>query len=192
MNDTNKSNYEPTKETHIRAINDMLANMDAQSIKRVYDYVYRKSFRHAKGAQADGKKDTKKAFPSKLWRVKERRKLIHSCLCPHYEVFKQKNQEEWGIKMENYVNEYRLAIGFTYEELAEKAGCSKQTIKQIETEKYIPSLLLAVRIAAALYKPLDVVFSLELAQTDERLFESAICLPRRPKASSNRNQRTIV
>ncbi|MDA9472285.1 hypothetical protein [Enterococcus sp. 5H] len=39
----------PTKETHIKAINDMLANMDPKNAKRVYDYVYRKSFRQSKG-----------------------------------------------------------------------------------------------------------------------------------------------
>lgn len=41
---------EPTKETHIKAINDMLANMDPKSVQRVYDYVYRKSLRLTKGA----------------------------------------------------------------------------------------------------------------------------------------------
>lgn len=40
----------PSKENHIKAINDMLANMDPQSVKRVYDYVYRKSHRLLKGA----------------------------------------------------------------------------------------------------------------------------------------------
>ncbi|WP_375180565.1 hypothetical protein [Enterococcus rotai] len=40
----------PTKEEHVKAINEMLANMDPQSVKRVYDYVYRKSFRLVKGA----------------------------------------------------------------------------------------------------------------------------------------------
>lgn len=41
---------EPTKEAHAKAINDLLANMDSQSVKRVYDYVYRKSIRLTKGA----------------------------------------------------------------------------------------------------------------------------------------------
>ncbi|WP_348920148.1 hypothetical protein [Enterococcus rotai] len=40
----------PTKETHIKAMNNMLANMDPQSVKRVYDYVYRNSLRLTKGA----------------------------------------------------------------------------------------------------------------------------------------------
>lgn len=47
----------------------------------------------------------------------------------------------------------------TQEELAEKAGVTRQTIIAIEGGKYAPSLELAFRIALAFDVPLTEVFS---------------------------------
>lgn len=47
----------------------------------------------------------------------------------------------------------------TQEELAEKAGVTRQTIIAIESSKYSPSLELAFRIALAFGVPLEEVFS---------------------------------
>jgi putative transcriptional regulator len=47
----------------------------------------------------------------------------------------------------------------TQEELAEKAGVTRQTIIAIEKEKYSPSLELAFRIALVFDSPLEEVFS---------------------------------
>jgi len=47
----------------------------------------------------------------------------------------------------------------TQEELAEKAGVTRQTIIAIESSKYSPSLELAFRIALAFGVPLAEVFS---------------------------------
>jgi putative transcriptional regulator len=47
----------------------------------------------------------------------------------------------------------------TQEELAEKAGVTRQTIIAIEGGKYAPSLELAFRIALAFGVPLEDVFS---------------------------------
>ena len=46
----------------------------------------------------------------------------------------------------------------TQQELAEKAGCTRQTIIAVEQGKYVPSLELAFRIAEALGVPLEDVF----------------------------------
>jgi putative transcriptional regulator len=47
----------------------------------------------------------------------------------------------------------------TQEELAEKAGVTRQTIIALEGGKYTPSLELAFRIALAFGVPLEEVFS---------------------------------
>ncbi len=50
----------------------------------------------------------------------------------------------------------------TQEQLAEKAGVTRQTIIALEGGKYSPSLELAFRIALAFGVPLQEVFSYEL------------------------------
>jgi len=49
----------------------------------------------------------------------------------------------------------------TQEQLAEKAGVTRQTIIAIEAGKYAPSLELAFKIALAFQVPLSEVFSYE-------------------------------
>lgn len=49
----------------------------------------------------------------------------------------------------------------TQEQLAEKAGVTRQTIIAIESAKYSPSLELAFRIARVFGVPLEEVFSYE-------------------------------
>lgn len=49
----------------------------------------------------------------------------------------------------------------TQEELAKKAGVTRQTIIAIEKEKYSPSLELAFRIAFVFDAPLEEVFSFD-------------------------------
>ena len=46
----------------------------------------------------------------------------------------------------------------TQQELADRAGVSRQTIIAIEAAKYSPSLELAFKIAGAFKKPLEEVF----------------------------------
>ena len=54
----------------------------------------------------------------------------------------------------------RAERGMSRKELAELAGVHYQTIGYLERGEYSPSLVLALRIAAALGVPLDAVFSL--------------------------------
>lgn len=46
----------------------------------------------------------------------------------------------------------------TQEELANKAGCTRQTIIALEQNKYVPSIELAFRVAKAFGVPLEEVF----------------------------------
>ena len=49
----------------------------------------------------------------------------------------------------------------TQEELANKAGCTRQTIIALEQGKYVPSIWLAFRIARAFNVGLEDVFQYE-------------------------------
>lgn len=55
----------------------------------------------------------------------------------------------------------------TQEQLAEKAGVTRQTIIALEAGKYTPSLELAFRIALAFGVRLEEVFSYEIGETHE-------------------------
>jgi putative transcriptional regulator len=46
----------------------------------------------------------------------------------------------------------------TQEELANRAGCTRQTIIALEQNRYVPSIELAFRVAKALGVPLEEVF----------------------------------
>ena len=49
----------------------------------------------------------------------------------------------------------------TQEELANRAGCTRQTIIALEQGKYVPSIGLAFKIARAFGVPLEEVFQYE-------------------------------
>ena len=49
----------------------------------------------------------------------------------------------------------------TQEELANKVGCTRQTIIALEQNKYVPSIELAFRVARAFGVPLEEVFQFE-------------------------------
>ena len=48
----------------------------------------------------------------------------------------------------------------TQQDLADRAGCSRQTIVLLEQERYVPSLALAMRIAQVFGMAVDDVFTL--------------------------------
>ena len=63
----------------------------------------------------------------------------------------------------NNIRKLRFFAGeMTQQQLAEKAGASRQTIIAIEAGKYSPSLELAFRIADAFGVGINEVFSLEV------------------------------
>jgi len=66
----------------------------------------------------------------------------------------------------NQIKEHRLRLGLTQEELAEKAGVSRQSINSIERGRYTPSLPLALRFARVFNCPTDELFKLQEVEED--------------------------
>ncbi len=60
--------------------------------------------------------------------------------------------------MENRLKEFRLEHGWSQGELANLLGVSRQTINAVETDKYDPSLPLALRLAKLMNVPVEAIF----------------------------------
>lgn len=63
--------------------------------------------------------------------------------------------------MKNSVKVQRAISNITQGDLAEKIGVSRQTINAIETNKYVPSTVLALKIARLFEKPVEEIFQLD-------------------------------
>jgi putative transcriptional regulator len=63
--------------------------------------------------------------------------------------------------MKNTIRIERAIHNLTQAELAEKVNVSRQTINAIESNKYVPSTVLALKIAKVFAKPVEEVFTLE-------------------------------
>jgi putative transcriptional regulator len=63
--------------------------------------------------------------------------------------------------VQNRVRELRHARNWTQEDLAARAGVSRQSINSIERDRYIPSLPLALLLAHIFQVPTDLIFSLQ-------------------------------
>jgi putative transcriptional regulator len=66
-----------------------------------------------------------------------------------------------AISVSNRVKQLRQARGWTQEHLASVVGVSRQSIISIETERYIPSLPLALTFARVFGCSTDEIFTLE-------------------------------
>ena len=63
--------------------------------------------------------------------------------------------------MKNSLKVERAILNITQGELAEKIGVSRQTINAIEAGKYVPSTVLALKLARLFNKPVESFFTLE-------------------------------
>lgn len=83
------------------------------------------------------------------------------------------------ITLGKNIRKYRLILGFSQEELADKCGCSNSHIGQIENARGIPSLDMVVRIANSLsvtvdqllkesYSNPEIVYLREIAERIEK------------------------
>lgn len=62
----------------------------------------------------------------------------------------------------NEIRRLRFEYGeMTQQDLADRVACSRQTIIVLEQERYVPSLVLALRIARVFGKPVEKVFTVE-------------------------------
>ncbi|HTK21854.1 MAG TPA: helix-turn-helix transcriptional regulator [Mucilaginibacter sp.] len=63
--------------------------------------------------------------------------------------------------MKNNIRVERAIKDMTQADLAEAVSVSRQTINTIESNKYVPSTVLALKIAKVFNKPLEEIFMLE-------------------------------
>jgi len=63
--------------------------------------------------------------------------------------------------MKNRIKVERAIHDMTQADLAERIGVSRQSINAIEKSKYVPSTVLALKIARLFNKPVESVFFLE-------------------------------
>ena len=63
--------------------------------------------------------------------------------------------------MKNNIRVERAIKNITQEELANKVSVSRQTINAMEANKYVPSTVLALKIARVFEKPVEAIFLLE-------------------------------
>ena len=63
--------------------------------------------------------------------------------------------------MQNTIKIERAIKNLTQADLAEKIGVSRQTINAIETNRYVPSTILALKMAKLFGKSVEDIFILE-------------------------------
>ncbi len=63
--------------------------------------------------------------------------------------------------MKNNIRVERAIKNITQADLADLIGVSRQTINTIESNRYVPSTVLALKIARVFDKPVEEVFFLE-------------------------------
>ena len=63
--------------------------------------------------------------------------------------------------MKNNIKVERAIKNLTQEDLANKIDVSRQTINAMEANKYVPSTVLALKIARVFGKPVEEIFFLE-------------------------------
>lgn len=63
--------------------------------------------------------------------------------------------------MKNTIRVERAILDMTQQQLADAIGVSRNTINSIESGKYIPSTVLALKIARYFGKPTDSIFELD-------------------------------
>ncbi len=64
--------------------------------------------------------------------------------------------------MKNFIKVERAKINITQQELATAVQVSRQTINSIETQKYVPSTILSLKIAFFFKVTVEQLFELEI------------------------------
>lgn len=63
--------------------------------------------------------------------------------------------------MKNRIRVERAEVRMTQQQLADAIGVSRQTANAIETGRFVPSTVLALKIARLFGKPVEAIFLLE-------------------------------
>lgn len=64
-------------------------------------------------------------------------------------------------EMKNNIRVERAILNITQEELAQRINVTRQSIHAVENGKYVPSTILALKIARVFHKTVDEIFQLE-------------------------------
>ncbi|MEA1072749.1 helix-turn-helix transcriptional regulator [Sphingomonas sp. LY29] len=65
------------------------------------------------------------------------------------------------MRLVNRIKDRRTQLGLTQAELADHCAVSRKTINTVENGVFVPSTVLALRIAAVLTEPVEELFWLE-------------------------------
>jgi DNA-binding XRE family transcriptional regulator len=79
----------------------------------------------------------------------------------------RKSRDAEGERVFSRLAEVREACGLSRSELADAVGVHYQTVGYLERGEYSPSLVLALRISAALSTPLEHIFSVSPFPRDQ-------------------------
>lgn len=63
--------------------------------------------------------------------------------------------------MKNRIRVTRAEVRMTQQRLADEAGVSRQTINAIESGRFVPSTVLALKIARIFSRPVEELFQLD-------------------------------
>lgn len=63
--------------------------------------------------------------------------------------------------MKNRIRVERAELRMTQQQLADAIGVSRQTVNAIESGRFVPSTVLALKIARRFSKPVEAIFQLE-------------------------------
>lgn len=61
-------------------------------------------------------------------------------------------------RLANRLKDKRVALGLTQAELAERCAVSRKTVNTVENGVFVPSALLALKLARALGEPVEGLF----------------------------------
>jgi putative transcriptional regulator len=61
-------------------------------------------------------------------------------------------------RLDNRLKERRAELGLTQAELAERVGVTRKTVNTIENQVFVPSTILALKLARALNMPVEELF----------------------------------
>ena len=64
-------------------------------------------------------------------------------------------------RLANRLKECRNALDLTQAQLAERVGVTRKTVNTVENGVFVPSTLLALKLAAALNEPVERLFWLD-------------------------------
>ena len=63
-------------------------------------------------------------------------------------------------RLDNSLKARRAELGLTQAELAERVGVTRKTVNTIENQVFVPSAILALKLARALGLPVEELFSI--------------------------------